>query len=488
MQRISAVELLPLYRAQHAGITGLVTASNAYTAAEKSADESMIAALLAFSGLLAAGVIAAVWQASRLIGRKVVDPMAETAETMRQMATGDFDLVTPGLGRQDEVGVMAQAIEVFRKTSKDKIQADNDQRMVVEKLTVGLSKLAAKDLEFRIDCVFPADYEGLRENYNAAVDDLSASLRTVRVGSTSVMSSIAEIRAAADDLASRNELQAANLEETAAAMNMVTSSINDTAASAASVQKTIVKAHEQANEGGQVVQDAIEAMAAIERSSAQITQIIDVIDGIAFQTNLLALNAGVEAARAGEAGKGFAVVASEVRALAQRSADAANDIKALISTSSAQVKSGVVLVGETGSRLRGIVAQVAESSAMVGGIAGAAVEQAANLRQVNVAVGEMDRMTQQNAAMVEQSTAATRALSDEANELTRIVSSFRTRDVSKRPEKLASTSQWRRSSALETGRAYTGATIASATPGKSAPSPLPAAPAMANAQDGWDEF
>jgi methyl-accepting chemotaxis protein len=239
-----------------------------------------------------------------------------------------------------------------------------------------------------------------------------------------VLNGANEIHSASNDLSNRNEQQAATLEETAAAMNQVTEGVRESARSAHDVQKSITEAHEEATEGGIVVSRAVEAMAAIERSAQEINQIIGVIDGIAFQTNLLALNAGVEAARAGDAGKGFAVVANEVRALAQRSADAAKEIKALITTSSEQVAGGVMLVRETGTLLGKIVQRVGDITGQVGEIASNANIQADGLEMVNTAVGEMDRVTQQNAAMVEQATAAARSLADEARELNTVVSRF----------------------------------------------------------------
>ena len=235
-----------------------------------------------------------------------------------------------------------------------------------------------------------------------------------------------EIRAASDDLAHRNQQQAAGVEETSAAMNEVAAIVRQTATNAVSVQQSINGTHREANEGGVVVQRATEAMAAIERSSHEIGNIIGVIDGIAFQTNLLALNAGVEAARAGDAGKGFAVVANEVRALAQRSAEAAKNIKGLITASTDQVGSGVLLVDETGKLLRHIVAQVGEISERVADIATSAEKQAGTLSQVSNAMGEMDRVTQQNAAMVEEATAASRSLAEEASALTEMVGRFHT--------------------------------------------------------------
>jgi methyl-accepting chemotaxis protein len=229
----------------------------------------------------------------------------------------------------------------------------------------------------------------------------------------------------------------------------VTAIVSETAAGAVAVQKAVTAARGEATDGGEVVERAIEAMALIEASAKEIGQIIAVIDGIAFQTNLLALNAGVEAARAGEAGRGFAVVATEVRALAQRSADAAQSIKELITTSGVQVGAGVALVGQTGEKLGGIVRRIAEINGLIDGIAGSASRQAENLVDVNEAMGDMERMTQQNAAMVEQSSAATRSLSNEAGLLTELVRTFRTRDQAGRPAMASQPMHMRRTSVGE---------------------------------------
>jgi len=288
-----------------------------------------------------------------------------------------------------------------------------------------LSAISGGDLEARISGL-PEDYARLTQDFNGAIGALQSTIAGVVSGIQSISTASSEIRAASDDLALRNEQQAASLEETSAAMNEATDSVKETAANASEVQRSIHTAHTEATEGGVVVSRAVDAMAAIEQSAQQISQIISVIDGIAFQTNLLALNAGVEAARAGDAGKGFAVVANEVRALAQRSADAARDIKTLITTSTQQVGAGVALVGDTGTVLERIVTSIGDISSRVAEIASAANAQAVNLEQVNIAVGEMDRMTQQNAAMVEQSTAAARALASEAGGLSQLVSQFRT--------------------------------------------------------------
>jgi methyl-accepting chemotaxis protein len=337
------------------------------------------------------------------------------------MAEGDYDLAFAGHERSDEIGMMARAAEIFRTTGLAKREADRVQQQVVETLSVGLSRMADRDLEHRIDTAFAASYEQLRQDYNEAIDALARAMGTVRVGASSVTAS------PADDLALRNEHQAASLEEASATMTVVTNGVRTTARSAADAQNVVEQAHRKAAEGGEVVRQAVEAMAAIENSAGEIAQITSLIDGIAFQTNLLALNAGVEAARAGPAGAGFAVVANEVRALAQRSAEAAQSIKDLIAASATHVTDGVALVGDTGEKLREIVGQVSAISRLVTDIAASTENQAEKLQAINDTVGALDRMTQQNAAMVEQSTAATSALADEAVRLTELVSTFRTR-------------------------------------------------------------
>ena len=377
--------------------------------------------LLAGLGVLILGMIAGgLWYLNRL----ALLPLTKTAEAMKAMAAGDLDVPVEGAGRADEIGVIVDALEVFRGTAKRNVEAEAKQRQVVEVIAGGLEQLGQGNLTYRIDQALPAEYEALRHGFNETVSGLAETLTGVAHSAQSVHNGSTEIRAASDDLARRTEQQAASLEETTAAMNQVTAGVAETARSAMDVRRAIGETHGEASKGGEVVERTVAAMSAIEKSSQQITQIINVIDGIAFQTNLLALNAGVEAARAGDAGRGFAVVASEVRALAQRSADAAKDIKALILASGEQVSGGVALVGETGEMLKRIVERVGAISTMVGGIAQSAETQAANLQQVNAAVADMDKTTQQNAAMVEQSTAAARSLANEADTLSALVQRF----------------------------------------------------------------
>jgi len=425
-------EMASEYKAQHEAILRLVDQSNAFKAREQAADGVLVMAALGVMAALAAVLVGAVWWAGRAMRLGVTDPLGETAEAINRLAQGEFDIVIEGTARKDELGVLAQSMEVFRQSGIARAEAQGARDKVVATLSKALAQMATKDLEVRLHDAFPPAYEALRADFNTALDALAGALGSVRGGANNVMASIEEIRAASEDLARRNEQQAASLEETSASMAEVSASVQASARSAQDAQTTTAAAQAQASEGGEVVTRAIEAMAAIEQSSSEIGQIVNVIDAIAFQTNLLALNAGVEAARAGDAGKGFAVVANEVRALAQRSADAAKDIKRLITNSSAQVGTGVALVGETGDKLRGIVDQVAQINRLIGDIAASSESQASNLGVITSAVGEMDRMTQHNAAMVEQSTTATRSLRDQAGRLTELVTTFRTRDQAKR--------------------------------------------------------
>lgn len=423
--RASYARLSADYADQRQKIDALVTATTAYQqklSADSTATLTTTIALLVGIGLAVAGLlVAGLWY----IISRALKPLAATAGAMERLAGGDFDVAVPGAGRKDEIGTMAAAFEVFRQSSRAQAASEAKQRVVVDELAQAMDALAAGDMTYRIETPLAPEYESLRTGFNNSITGLSEIMSSVSGTASSVHSGASEIRAASDDLALRTEQQAASLEETSAAMNQVTSMVRDTAKGAAEVHRSIDEAHREASEGGVVVKRAVGAMGAIEKSANEITQIINVIDGIAFQTNLLALNAGVEAARAGDAGKGFAVVANEVRALAQRSADAAKDIKGLITTSAEQVSAGVSLVGETGTLLDRIVTRIGDISGMITTISQSAETQATNLQQVNGAVGEMDKMTQQNAAMVEQSTAAARSLASEAEALADVVARFK---------------------------------------------------------------
>ncbi|MFM7377426.1 MAG: methyl-accepting chemotaxis protein [Erythrobacter sp.] len=479
--------LLEIYRAHRAGINDLVARSEAETKAsmEKNAFVQFLIITASFIAmLLVLGSFVAAYLAFR---RKVLWPIYICIETMRDMAAGDVDAGITTSHRSDEIGTMTRAIETFRAAMKSDKARSAEQAEVVDTLSGALDKLAAGDLTHRITAMPPGEHERLQEAFNGSVARLEAMIAQVRATVGGVTTGSDEIRAASEDLALRNEQQAASLEETAASVGTTVALTRQSADNAVAAKSAIAQTHQRATEGGAVVGKAVGAMGAIEQSAKEITQIIDVIDGIAFQTNLLALNAGVEAARAGEAGKGFAVVANEVRALAQRSAEAARDIKTLIDKSTAHVGDGVSLVGETGSLLTEIVAQVGAVTAQVNEIAETTAAQATNLEQVNSAVGNIDRMTQQNAAMVEQSTAATRSLSSEAQRLGELVAQFR----------VSGAGQAAYAAAYAPPAAARKPAPAPA-PRKAIPTPLPVtgnlarkpepAPAPTLAEDDWSEF
>ncbi|ATQ44427.1 methyl-accepting chemotaxis protein [Caulobacter mirabilis] len=415
--------------------------------ATRDAAQTTANAALLIGGLASIAVAVAM---AALLGRTISAPVNAMNALMRRLAAGDNSVEIKGAERRDEIGEMAAAVQVFKDAAIEKVrleeeaegqrrQAEVDRlererlkaieeeqdRIAISALGEALDRLAGGDLTHRINVEFAPKALKLREDFNAAAAKLRNTLQAINGSTSGVRSGSDEIALAADDLSRRTEQQAANLEETAAALDQITATVRKTAAGAQDASGLVADARKGAEESGRVVDRAVSAMGEIEESSKQIAQIIGVIDEIAFQTNLLALNAGVEAARAGDAGKGFAVVASEVRALAQRSAEAAKEIKGLISTSSEQVKQGVDLVGQTGSALQQIVKQVADIDRLVSEIAASAKEQATGLHEVNAAVNQMDQMTQQNAAMVEESTAATQSLRGEAGELAGLVGQFR---------------------------------------------------------------
>jgi len=411
------------------------------------ASQHMAEMMLIVGGVLSAALAALMgWVLTRAIAK----PIGEMTAAMGRLAAGDNTVEVPAVGRKDEVGSMAGAVQHFKDAAIEKIRLEGEaaeqrkaaeaqraaaeaeraatakqQAMVVDGLATGLEKLAAGTLTFRLNDAFAPEYEKLRSDFNAAMGQMQETMCEVAVNATGVRSGAGEISQASDNLSRRTEQQAASLEETAAALDQITATVRKTAEGAGQARDSVGAARADAERSGVVVRDAVSAMSEIEASAQQISQIIGVIDEIAFQTNLLALNAGVEAARAGDAGRGFAVVASEVRALAQRSADAAKEIKTLISASSQQVERGVGLVGETGKVLERILNQVTQINGVVTDIAASAQEQATGLQQVNTAVNQMDQVTQQNAAMVEETTAASHSLAREAETLTGMISRFR---------------------------------------------------------------
>nr|WP_093665673.1 methyl-accepting chemotaxis protein [Sphingomonas gellani] len=390
-------------------------------------DEGQARAERSVTWVLVIGALVAVAIAGLLgwlLSNAIARPAGRLSTLMETLAKGRTDIEVPFTERRDEIGSMAKALLVFREAAVVKGQADREQQQVMDEVGAGLSRVADADLQVRFSD-FPASYRRLQDDFNRAMNAMEGVMTHVADATRGINAGAADIRQASDDLSQRTEQQAASLEETAAAMDEITGTVRETASNADRANQVVRDTRVEAEQSGDIVRRAVEAMGGIERGSGEISEIITVIDAIAFQTNLLALNAGVEAARAGDAGKGFAVVASEVRALAQRSADAAKDVKTRITASSDQVQSGVALVGETGDALRRIIGRIEEISDLVSSIAGSAQQQANGLQQVNTAVAEMDGVTQQNAAMVEQSTAAARSLLAEADELARQIARFK---------------------------------------------------------------
>ncbi|WP_165422482.1 methyl-accepting chemotaxis protein [Rhizobium leguminosarum] len=384
-----------------------------------------------------------------LLNLGLIRPINIINSTMKSLAGGKIDVTVPGIGRKDEVGEMAAAVEVFRANAVNTLRLENEanaQRSLTEEqrlqkatsdrvlaeamaqatsgLGEGLKHLADGDLTFKLSNPFAPDFETLRADFNAAVGQLAETMRSVAEATGAIDNGSREVSTSADDLSKRTEQQAASLEETAAALDQITVNVANSSKRADEARKVAVLANESAAHSGKVVANAVDAMQKIEQSSNEISNIIGVIDEIAYQTNLLALNAGVEAARAGDAGKGFAVVAQEVRELAQRSAKAAKEIKDLIRNSSVEVQSGVKLVSDTGEALKTIEGYIVTVNQHMDSIATSAKEQSVGLAEVNTAVNEMDQVTQQNAAMVEETSAAGATLASESGRLRELISQF----------------------------------------------------------------
>jgi methyl-accepting chemotaxis protein len=394
-------------------------------------------------GFVLAGLASVLVGGYFVIKSGIVVPLIGLQKLMSRMAGGDLGVTVPDRERRDEIGNGVEQIAFEAQTklavereaavqlsrTAEREAAAAQQVQVLQGLADGLERLAAGDLLFRLKKPFAGEYEKLRGDFNNAIEKLQNTVQSISANAQAVRAGATEITQASDDLSRRTEQQAASLEQTAAALDQITATVRKTAQGATEAHEVVNTAKADAERSGKVVNDTVTAMSGIEGSSNQISNIIGVIDEIAFQTNLLALNAGIEAARAGDAGRGFAVVATEVRALAQRSADAAKEIKALISASRSQVESGVNLVGETGRSLTRIIDHVNRLALLVSDIASAAQEQASGMAEVNIAVNQMDQVTQQNAAMVEQSTAASHALASESEELARLVAQFRVGEV-----------------------------------------------------------
>jgi methyl-accepting chemotaxis protein len=436
-----------------------------------------------------AAIVVSVALALYIVIATLTRPISRITGVMNTLATGNTGVAVTGSERRDEIGEMAKAVQVFKDsmiareaaeteiaqqreaTEQRRIETAAREKAAGEEIAALVNKVAQGDLSGRIS---ESGKEGFFLSTSQELNRLAATLQTMAGELAEVMGAMAhgdvtrsvrgeyhgvfgqlkssangmaerlrdfagrltmttqsvkaastEISTGSQDLAQRTESQAASIEETAASMHEITMTVKQNADNAQAANQLAVAARDTAEKGGSVVANAVTAVTQIEESARKISDIVGLIDEIAFQTNLLALNASVEAARAGEAGKGFAVVAQEVRALAQRSANASKDIKALITDSNAQVKTGASLVNQTGTSLTDIVNSIKKVSDIVAEIAAASREQATGLDQINTAVGSMDEMTQRNAALVEETTAAAQSLNSQANELANLVGFFK---------------------------------------------------------------
>ncbi|NML73460.1 methyl-accepting chemotaxis protein [Rhizobium sp. S-51] len=441
------------FNTHDAAVSQLVEMATAFQAeAERSAAEETVFYEFV-SGAAAALSIALLFGGLYALRRRAIVPLNGMRDYMAILAGGDYTMPVPYDGRADEIGEMANAVTIFREAALERIsnrkrqeEARNDQieaerrqmdakaaedaerARVIGELSQALERLSGGDLTFQIERPFAADYERLRSAFNTSVSILAETLFEITGATSAVRTGSSEIAASTDDLAKRTETQAASLEQAAAALDEITATVKTASARATEASTMMAGTKVSAERSAVVVGETVAAMEKIEDSANRIRQIINVIDEIAFQTNLLALNAGVEAARAGEAGKGFAVVAQEVRDLAGRSANAAKEIKTLIETSSGQVAAGVTLVNRTGEALGEIDMQVNKVHGLIGAIVQFSSEQSTALSEVNAAVNRMDQVTQQNAAMVEETNASCRELSDETLHLNTLLSRFTLRD------------------------------------------------------------
>ncbi|MDQ0454816.1 methyl-accepting chemotaxis protein [Rhizobium paknamense] len=478
--------------------------NEATDASSRSISYQLTIGLLAFLTVLALQFVHA---------RSILNGLRGVRTSLRSIIDGDYETPINALERRDEIGDIARSAEIFRDSVKEKrkleqeaeanlrlhenevreresaTRAERDRmQAAVEALADGLNRLADGDLQVVIDKPFPQDMERLKSDFNQVTTRLKNVMSEISANSHSILANSVEMRVAADDLARRTEQQAASLEETSAALNQVTQTVRTSAERAEHASQMVEKAKDYAEESATVVGEAMSAMERIQSATGEIGKIINAIDEIAFQTNLLALNAGVEAARAGDAGKGFAVVAQEVRALAGRAADAARDIKTLVGKSNDEVLTGVDLVKAAGDALHRIGEDVLRINDHVKSIVTSAREQSVGLNEINSAVGQMDQVTQQNAAMVEETNAASHALAGDAENLGRLVGQFKTGSGAKpataKPQPASAASAPKPSPAKQLMNKVAGAfSKGTATPARAA-----TAAATAASTDHWEEF
>jgi methyl-accepting chemotaxis protein len=424
--------------------------AKAFTQQVKSTNATILVSIAVFAVL--AGILG-----TFLVNRTVIMLVNRMRVAMMELASGNLNAEFAGTDRADEIGDFARAFKSFRDSGIDRLRLEkeaDEQRALIESeqqaaaqaqaraaaeearvaaeqasafeaLARGLAEVSGGDLTVRLDEGFGAGYQQIKNDINATIAHLQETMRTIAAAAHDVNSAAAEISKSTTDLSQRTEEQAASLEETSASMEIITATVKSNAEKAHHANEASGRASQVANRGGQVVAKAVDAMAHIDESSGKISDIIGVIDEIARQTNLLALNAAVEAARAGEAGRGFAVVAAEVRSLAQRSSQAAKDINNLITSSNGQVRDGVQLVNQAGAALAEIVESIKEVAGVVSGIAAASSEQSTGLEEINKALSQMDEVTQQNSALVEENAATAKTLENQSAAMASTVSFFR---------------------------------------------------------------